>query len=179
MAKISGKQAKGQGRDSSMQLHAEKPVSFGEGDGDSVLLGSAAWVDTTVQPTLSIRSTILLRDKIIDVLLQAEEGLYAYQIARRVNHELAATERTLYEMNKENWVFKSKGENDRYFRFHLTKVFLPPPSPVKLKLHPTPETRHRLILLKRMRERLCSDHWYLLDAVIKDYQRTLEDDCDD
>ena len=162
-----------------MQLHAEKSDSSGEGDGDSVLLGTTSWVDTVVQPTLSVTRHISLKDKIVDVLLQAGEGLYAYQVARRSKGEIQTVERTLYELIKEQIVFKTKGEDDRYSRFHITKVYLPEPYPVRLKLHPTPETRHRLVLLKRMRERLCSDHWYLLDAVIKDYQFTLEDDCDD
>ena len=162
-----------------MQLHAQEPDTFEKRDGDSVPAGVVAWVDAVVQPTLSVTRYISLKDKIIDVLMQAEEGLYAYQVARRSKGEIQTVERTLYELIKEQMVFKTKGEGDTYFRFHLTKVFMPPPYPVRLKLHPTPETRHRLVLLKRMRERLCSDHWYLLDAVIKDYQLTLEDDCDD
>lgn len=162
-----------------MQLHAQEQHSADTRNGDSLQIGQGAWVDAVVQPTLSVTRYISLKDKIIDVLMQAEEGLYAYQVARRSKGEIQTVERTLYELIKEQMVFKTKGEGDTYFRFHLTKVFMPPPYPVRLKLHPTPETRHRLVLLKRMRERLCSDHWYLLDAVIKDYQLTLEDDCDD
>ena len=162
-----------------MQLHAQERDTAAFGDEDLMRPGRESWVDTVVQPTLSVTRHISLKDKIVDVLMQAEEGLYAYQVARRSKGEIQTVERTLYELIKEQMVFKTKGENDRYSRFHITKVYLPEPYPVRLKLHPTPETRHRLVLLKRMRERLCSDHWYLLDAVIKDYQLTLEDDCDD
>ena len=117
-----------------MQLHASEQYSSSKGNSDLMQAGKEAWVDTTVQPTLSVSRTINLKDKIVDVLMQAEEGLYAYQVAKRANGEMVSVERTLCELIKEQLVFKTKGEGDRYSRFHLTKVFLPPPSPVRLKL---------------------------------------------
>ena len=161
-----------------MQLHAEKSDSSGEGDEDSVLLGTAAWVDATVQPTLSVRHTKTLKERILQVLL-SQSGLFVHVIAKRADATVDDTSKVLRELERANGVFKRKEGKGSYYQYYLLEGYFEPPTPLELRVPRTAETLHRLTLLKRMRERLICDHWYLLDAVIKDYQFTLEDDCDD
>ena len=157
-----------------MQLHAEKSDSSGEGNGDSVLLGATAWVDTTVQPTLSVRHTKTLKERILQVLL-TQSGLFVHVIAKRADATVDDTSKVLRELERANGVFKRKEGKGSYYQYYLLEGYFEPPTPLELRIPRSAETLHRLTLLKRMRERLICDHWYLLDAVIKDYEITLEE----
>ena len=174
MAKIPGKQAKGQRGNSSMQLHAQEPDTFEKRDGDSVPVGVVAWVDATVQPTLSVRHTKTLKERILQVLL-TQSGLFVHVIAKRADATVDDTSKVLRELERANGVFKRKEGKGSYYQYYLLEGYFEPPTPVELRVPRTAETLHRLTLLKRMRERLICDHWYLLDAVIKDYEITLKE----
>ena len=75
------------------------------------------------------------------------------------------------------------------FEYFLCADYVPPtrkaelpPMPagdiVPLRIIPTEQTRHRLVLLKRMRDRLICDHHPLLTLVIADYEHALRDPTD-
>lgn len=178
MAKVPGKQAKGQGGTGLMSFHEQKSDSPGKGNGDSVCCGKTAWVDEVVQPTLSVRQAVSLRERVLKVLL-AQSGLFLSVIAQRANGDVQKVAQQLKQLIAAGAVFKRKEQKGTYYRYYLLDGFFEPPNPVRLKIPESVEVLHRLTLLKRLRDRLISDHWYLLDAVIKDYENTLMEPDDE
>lgn len=135
---------------------------------DNVQRGTA-----DVQPAASARHFKPLKDRVLTVLID-QSGLYARVIAHRTNTGISTVETALHDLIKQERVFRKKDETGGIYRYYLLEGCFDPTIPAQLKISPSVETLHRLVMIKRLRNKLIEEHWPILDAVIKDYEFTLQ-----